>query len=1021
MKRAPYTYGADLSGQKYWRSLNEYAETPQFKEALEREFNDGATVLEDPVSRRSFMGLMGASLGLAGLAGCRRPEEKILPYNKRPEDLVPGIAQFYATVMPFAGSAIGLLVESHEGRPTKIEGNPQHPHSLGGTNAWAQATVLGLYDPERSRGPAPKGKAPNSSSETAGNWQQFRSDLAARAKAAADKGGQGVAILVETSRSKTTGAALKALQAKLPNAKIYAYDPNSRQNERDGLAAAFGSPFESSYELANAQVILSLDSDFLLTEGSPVQQAMGFAKNRSVDAETMNRLYTVESRYSITGSSSDHRLQLPTRDVPAFVAALAQELVSKHGLQLGEAAGALSGLTKTFPAKSQKWIAAVAADLARAKGAGVVIPGTRQPAAVHALAAAINVGLGNVGKTVKYVKPLDFSNDGPAAILELAQAMKSKAVETLLILGGNPVFDAPSDADFKAALAAVPFSVHLSGTLDETGSVASWHVPQAHFLESWDDAVANDGTAAIVQPLIAPLHGGLTNAELVERFLGGNRKSYELVRDAWQSAFGAADVFERAWRKSLHDGVIPNTTSAGESVTPNFGGIAAAVNQLKVNRDGVELVFFPDSHAYDGRFANNGWMQEMPDQMTKQSWGNAALISSAMATKLGVLDGDFVSLKTREGKSITLPALIAPGQAENSVAVSYGQGRTVGMNPQVFKDEGVIGVDAYPLRTSTGFFFGSGASITKAPGHEELARTQEHHTMEGRPLVREANLVQFRSKPDFAKNMVHVARFNLWDEKDDQAYDGLKWGMSIDLTTCIGCNACMVACQSENNIPLVGKDGVLRGREMHWLRIDRYYKGNNPDEPEGVLMQPIGCQHCENAPCELVCPVAATEHSPEGLNDMAYNRCVGTRYCANNCPYKVRRFNFFNYNKDVPELKKMQFNPNVTVRVRGVMEKCTYCVQRIQEGKIAAKREGRFVERNGHQVPALKDGEVVSACAQACPTQAIRFGDLNDANSLVAKETKGPRAYGLLAEINTRPRTSFLARITNPNPELETA
>jgi MoCo/4Fe-4S cofactor protein with predicted Tat translocation signal len=1023
MKRAPYTYGADESGKKYWRSLDEFAETPAFTAALEQEFPEGASILQDPVGRRSFMGLMGASLGLAGLTGCRRPEQHILPYNKRPEGLIPGISQFYATVMPFGATAIGLLVESHEGRPTKIEGNPQHPHSQGASSAWVQASVLELYDPDRSTGPAAKG-VPSQKMTVASDWKKFWSALAARATVASGKAGQGLVILTESHRSPTLAAQLNALQAKLPRAKIVRYDPQSRQSERDGLAAALGEPLEASADLAAAKIILAIDSDLLLTDGSPIKQSQGYAKGRDVTngGETMNRLYAVESRFSITGASADHRLRLASRDIPAFTAALANELAGKHGLALGDAASALGGLAQGLPSSAAKWVTVVAKDLVENRGASAVIAGHRQPSVVHALAALINTALGNAGKTVSYHKPFDVSPDGPAALVELSKSIQSGGVETLLILGGNPAFTAPADADFRAALAKVPYSAHLSGWINETSKLTTWHVPQAHFLESWGDASADDGVTAIIQPLIAPLHDGLTESELVERFTGGSRQAYDLVRSTWAGKLDVAGVFETGWRRALHEGVIPNTASASVAAAPTPVNVANLIRMYAAPaKDGFEITFHPDSHAWDGRFANNGWMQEMPDQMTKQTWGNAALLSSSTAQKLGVTDGDFIEIKTRDGHSAKLSALIAPGQADDSIAVTFGQGRTEGMNQKIFEVDGLIGVDTYPLRSSGAFYVSVGAAAVKADGHQEIARTQEHHTIpKGREILREGSLVQFKQNPRFAPEKIETPRLNLWSENDDVKYDGLKWGMTIDLNSCTGCNACMIACQAENNIPLTGRVGVLRNREMHWIRVDRYYEGDDVENPRAA-MQPVGCQQCENAPCELVCPVAATEHSPEGLNEMAYNRCVGTRYCANNCPYKVRRFNFFNYNGDVPELRKMQFNPNVTVRSRGVMEKCTYCVQRIQEGKIAAKREGRIVKRHGHDIAEVRDGDIVSACAQACPTQAIKFGDLNDDKSAVARNANGPRAYGLLGELNTRPRTSFLARIRNPHPELEKA
>jgi molybdopterin-containing oxidoreductase family iron-sulfur binding subunit len=1002
MKRAPYTYGADQSGRKYWRSLDEFAETPAFKEAVEREFPDGASVLEDPVSRRSFMGLMGASLGLAGLAGCRRPEERILPYNKRPEDIVEGRPQFYATVFPFADTAMGLLVESHEGRPTKIEGNPTHPHSLGGASAFAQASILELYDPDRMRGPSLR------EGPAQPDWTEASSALRARAAIASKSAGHGLYVLTDTHRSRTLASQLGALQTKWPSARVFRYDPLSRQNERSGLELVFGQALQTSYLLKDAKAIVAIDSDLLLSEGSPVQQARHFAGNRRVStpSATMNRLYVVESRFSITGASADHRLRLARKDIPGFVFALAKQLSTIPGVTLD-----VTGLPDAkLPEPAVRWVRELANDLGRHHGESLIAVGPAQPPVVHAVVAQINAALDNGGKTVSYTAPPADGADGPESLRALVEDMKSGKVETLLILGGNPVFDAPADVDFGGALPKVEFTAHLTQVANETTAASMWHLPQSHYLESWDDAVASDGTRAVIQPLIAPLFPSVTSAELIDLMIGNGRKGYEIVRAAWQQSF--ATGFEASWRKLLHDGCeLPTPPSQVPALKPV--SLVEAVRALPPEKPGIEVTFHPDSHTWDGRFANVGWMQEMPDQMTKETWGNAAQVSPATATKLGIGDGDVVEIAVG-GKSIRIPAIVAPGQAEDSIAVTVGQGRTTGTVASG------VGVNTAPIRTSGAFWYATGATVTKTGATAEIARTQTHHTMEGRPVVREASLEEYRSKPNFARDMVRFETINLFADEDTPKYDGLKWGMAIDLNACIGCNACMIACQAENNIPLVGKDGVVRQRSMHWIRVDRYYQGTDPDNPTAVV-QPVGCQHCENAPCELVCPVAATEHSTEGLNDMAYNRCVGTRYCANNCPYKVRRFNFFNYNRDVPELRRMQFNPNVTVRSRGVMEKCTYCVQRIQEAKIAAKRDNRFVERKGEQIPEIKDGDVVSACAQTCPANAIKFGDLNDPLSDVAIFSGNSRAYGLLAEINTRPRTSFLARIRNPNPSLEKA
>ena len=1022
MKRQPYTYGLQNdSAPRYFRSLDELAGSPEFTESLAREFPEGASEMasdddEGGWSRRNFLSLMGASLGLAGLAGCRRPEEKILPYAKAPEEVIPGRPQYYATALPWAGSALGLVVEAHEGRPTKIEGNSLHPDSLGAAGAFAQATVLDLYDPDRSAGPTSKGAAKT--------WEEALGALKGRVEALRSKSGKGLAVLTAEHRSPTTAAMLAQLKAALPETKIVCWEPLSNAGVRDGNKLAFGKRFDTVLDTAKAKVILALDADILWGDGRTHRQARGFADGRRLTGEggrEMNRLYSVESNFTITGASADHRLRLASKDVGAFTYALAAEL-SKAGIIGPELAGAAAG-KKQLSGAAAKWIAAVAKDLAANKGACLVTAGARQPAEVHAAVALLNYALGNVGTTVSYVKTFDETPEGPQAVVDLAGEMRAGGIDTLVILDGNPVLDAPADANFADALAKVGASFHLAPFLNETSALATWHLNRAHYLESWGDVRAVDGTRSVIQPLVSPLHGGKTDAEVIEAALGGTRKDHDLVKATWTAEGG--DVLGIGWRRALHDGMFATSAFVAEALTATPDAAAAAIKAAAEVAGEYEVTFAPDSHAWDGRFANNGWLAEMPDPMTKLTWDNAALLSPAAGKKLGLKDGDLVDI-TVDGKTVKLPVMMAPGQADTSIALTVGLGRTVG--GRITKD---FGFNTYGLRSSKGQGFAA-ATIAAAGGTHVLARTQEHHVMEGRELVREASLTRFVKEPEFAKKVNGEPEPKLFSLMPERKYEGHKWGMVIDLNTCIGCNGCMVSCQSENNIPLVGKQGVVKSREMHWIRIDRYYSYDEKapgltHEVEDLVgdvtavMQPLACQQCEDAPCEQVCPVGATTHSPEGLNDMAYNRCIGTRYCANNCPYKVRRFNFFNYAKDFPgvtgafdrpdiqEIRKMQFNPDVTVRSRGVMEKCTYCVQRINEVKIAAHREGR--ER-------VRDGEIVVACQQGCPTNAITFGDLNDPKSAVAEAAKSSRNYELLADLNIKPRTSYLARVRNLNPEL---
>jgi MoCo/4Fe-4S cofactor protein with predicted Tat translocation signal len=1000
MKRLPIVYSADPSGREYWRSVNEQKSQGAFRRAQVAEFPAGASEYREEefgagagpngVSRRGFMSIMGASLALAGLEGCRRPEEKILPYSRAQEEIVPGNPLYFATSFVQGGTAYGLLVESHEGRPTKIEGNPRHPESGGATGLFAQASVLDLYDPDRSTAPKERG--------TARTWEDAATFLDQLGGDLGKRNGRGLAVLVESHRSPTTARLLTQLTTALPEAKVVVYEAFSRHAELEGARLAFGEPLEAAWDLSRAQVIVALDADVLSSERSGVRAAREWSKGRSPeDSATWNRLYVAESAMTVTGSAADHRLRLPSGQIGPFVLALVTELRTKHGLDMPIA----------FPApalepEERKWVAAVAKDLAAHHGTSLLVAGEKQPPAVHALVHALNLALGNVGKTVTFRRPPGVAEGGPQAVVELAAAVRAKNVDTLLILGGNPAFDAPADADFAGALKQVPTSIHLATHANETSSLATWHLNAAHYLESWSDAQAVDGSTSIVQPLIAPLYGGKTAAEVISLVLQDGRRAHDLVRATWQR--GDEVTFGRRWLRALHDGVLRD--DAVQAVTPTVAqaGLARAVQEDRAPGGELELTFQADPHAYDGRFANNAWLQEFPDAMLKLTWGNVVAMSAATARELAVTDGDVVSIRAGRG-AVELPVAIAPGHADRSISVTCGQGRR-----HVGRVGKGTGVDVYPLRTSQAFSVARGITVTKTGAVAKLHRTQEHFAMEGRPMIRSSTFEEYRRDPDFAKepDAEHPPLISLYPDRNYE--NGHKWGMAIDLNACTGCGVCMVACQAENNIPIVGPEGVDKSREMHWLRIDRYYEGS-VDDPTSVS-QPMLCQQCENAPCEEVCPVGATSHGPEGLNEMAYNRCIGTRYCANNCPYKVRRFNFLNYHKDLTEQDKMVFNPEVTIRSRGVMEKCTFCVQRINHAKIDAKRSGH---------DRVEDGAIVTACQQACPTGAIQFGDLNDPKSVVAKRSSVERSYAVLEELNVRPRIAYLAKLRNPNPELEHA
>ncbi len=979
------------TGKQYWRGIEDSglgkaadelvtsiipAGTPDW---LHREFPEGAFELDAP-SRRTLFKLMGASLGLAGLTACSRPVEKIFPASKGVEDVIPGNPTYYSTVTSLGGCGTGLLVESHEGRPTKIEGNPEHPFSKGACSAFAQASILGLYDPDRCREVLNDGRK--------SSWEEFANF--AREHFDPSRRSQRIRFLSGRINSPSLAALREQTLAKYPDARWVEYEPLSEDEAIAGAGMAFGRAVRPLYHFDHADVILSLDCDFLGLDAPTVTYTRDFAKGRRVASEkdTMNRLYVVESQFSVTGGMADHRLPLRSSDIPAFALDLARQLKV-----LPPALTVLNGTDLKL-----KWSAALARDLNRNRGRCLIVAGPRQPAIVHALAHAINQALGNAGKTVAYLDAVDSPHG--SALQSLASEMRAGQVDALVILGGNPVYDAPADLEFGAALSHVPATVYAGIEPNETAALATWNLPEAHYLEAWSDARALDGTVSIQQPLIRPLFGGRTHAEILALILDNKEQSgYDIVRKRWLAQWPAASA-EKLWRKALHDGVIPNT--AFERIEPAIDLGRVAFESAKISKprqQDLEITFYPSASTYDGRFANNGWLQEAPDPITKLTWDNAALLSPSTAKRLGVNTEDVVVIEST-GRHLEMPVWIQPGHADGAISVALGYGRT--HCGRVGKD---VGHNAYLLRTSSAPHTAP-VTIQKTGRTYPLAATQHHHSMEGRPIVREASLEQYRKDPDFAaKAAPEVEHFSIFGEHSYT--EGNQWGMAIDLNACVGCNACVLACQAENNIAIVGKDQVRRGREMHWIRMDRYYAGPE-DNPESVT-QPVACQQCEIAPCETVCPVAATSHSPEGLNDMAYNRCVGTRYCANNCPYKVRRFNFLDYHKEWPEVEKMVFNPDVTVRMRGVMEKCTYCVQRIQEKKIQAKVEG-------HR--PIRDGEIVTACQQTCPAEAIVFGNINDPASRVSQLSKQNRDYALLGELNTRPRTTYLAKLRNPNPEL---
>jgi MoCo/4Fe-4S cofactor protein with predicted Tat translocation signal len=1064
---------AELNGRKYWRSLDELAATPGFREQLEREFPEGASNLEG-VDRRRFFKLMAASFALGGMgfaAGCRRPEANILPYGKSVEGVVPGLPLYFATAMPLRSGAIPLLAETHQGRPTKLEGNPSYSPYGGATNMIAQASVLDLYDPDRATTHTVKG-AP----QTIAAVQDL---LAGIGQANTQNGGAGLAFLAEQSSSPTRAALVARLRARFPRAVWAEYEPVNDDLPEATARAAFGSNVRPIYHFARAKRIVSIDSDFLNAESHSLYYAREFAKTRRVTSKNdeMNRLYQVESTLSITGAMSDHRLRLASSHMVAFAAALAARITGNTAV-----AAAAQGLDL-----NQKWIEECAADLQANRGASVVIAGAHLPAAVHALVHSINAALGNVGATVEYVT---VPPSGAASINDLAQAIRSGTVKTLVVLGGNPVYNAPADLDWSKLQSSVPEVIRYGYYFDETSAVSTAHIAATHYLESWGDARTTDGTIVPIQPMILPLFNGLTELEVLARIAGETTTDpYTLVyQTITANARGAAD---QVFRKFLHDGFLEGSAYPRANVTVAGATLTAALNAAPkpeaLSASNLEVRFVADTKVDDGRFANNGWLQECPEPITRISWDNPILISPRLGKELGVFpsgsklqiarveQGGF--LQGREmapvveidlgGRKVRGPVHIQPGLSNYTIVLPLGYGRSIAGH--VGKG---VGINFYTIRASGAMNVATGAKITVTQEKYPIANTQEHWSMEGRDIIREANFEgpgSYKENPAFVNEIgmeshtpavlgaagarkegesieAYRDRINKGTPRGNSLYEhpnftGVhQWGMSIDLNTCIGCSACVIACQAENNVPIVGKDQVMRGREMHWLRIDRYYSDGNleggafggegnrglPEDPQAAV-QPMLCVHCETAPCETVCPVNATVHDDEGINAMAYNRCIGTRYCANNCPYKVRRFNFFDWNKrqldnlymgplgpsGMPELVKMVKNPEVTVRMRGVMEKCTYCVQRIQNAKIQQLAKARATDNV--KVP---DGAVKTACQQVCPADAIVFGDISDPNSAVSKAKERSQDYAVLGYLNTRPRTTYLGKLRNPNPKM---
>jgi MoCo/4Fe-4S cofactor protein with predicted Tat translocation signal len=1032
-------------GKQYWRSLEELANTAAFQELVRQEFPGQSGEAPVVFDRRRFLTLMGASLALAGLSGCTTkpaPWVDIVPPVRAPEEIIPSRPLYFATAMSLGGAAVGLLVEQHSGRPTKIEGNPQHPASLGATDLFSQASILTFYDPDRSPYVTLRGQP--STWDAALGKEPVRdtpSVFGAVEKLRPVKG-RGLRVLSETILSPTLAAQVAEFRQAFPESQWHQYEPILTDSARQAARFAFGEPVHTYPDLTKADVVVSLDADFLDSGPGNLRSIADFMSRRRVRTKaddaakaSMNRLYVFETAVSNTGAKADHRLAVPMHQIEAIARALASEL---------GVAGVAPSKTLTEPVRS--WVRQVAADVRfrdpqpgqprrdpRPPGTTLVLAGHRQPVAVHLLAHAINQHLGNFGHTVIATQPVEAEPvDQLGSLRDLVAAMDRDEVKVLLILGSNPVFTAPVDLHFTQSMQRVPLRVHLGLFQDETARQCHWHLPEAHFLEAWSDVRTFDGTASIMQPLIAPLYEGRSVHELLAWLIHGvPTPGYDRVRARWQEYWKGqkqSGKFEEFWEVAVHDGIVEGTRFPPTKVQLRADWHTHLPAPVSEQPRPLEIVFQADPTLYDGRFANNGWLQELPKPMTQITWDNAAIMSLKTAKELGLWWGGYAHggehggyqmpvVELRLGKLVvSAPLWIMPGHADGSVTVSLGYGRPYAGRLGGTPDQ-MVGFDAYQLRTSEHPWFAPGLAVTKTPQTHLVACTQQHHLMEGREVVRSATLDEYRRDPAFAKKKEVLQRqaeslvarkpLTIYTERYDYGLPKHKWGMVIDLTTCVGCKACVVACQSENNIPIVGKEQVAAGREMHWLRVDRYIKGPY-ERPEEFHFQPVPCQQCEKAPCEYVCPVEATVHSAEGLNDMIYNRCVGTRFCSNNCPYKVRRFNFFEYGNYQSPSRNLQYNPNVTVRTRGVMEKCTYCVQRIRTAEQDALVEHR----------PIRDGDVLTACQAACPAQAIVFGDLNDSEATVTKWKESPLEYALLGDLDTRPRTTYLGALRNPNPEM---
>ena len=986
----------------YWKSLKDISSEDDYNRFLKQSEHN----VDNGLSRRNFLSLIAASVALAGLEGCKKPVQKIIPYVEAEIGTIPGIPKYYASTLPFKNNALGVVIENHDERPVKVEGNEKHPTTLGKSNSFAQASTLEMYDPDRARGVKFEGNKVD--------WNEYLKF----AKSLNDGNGKGLAVLMQESSSPTIKSIQEDFKKNLPNADWVVYESVNNENLYDGIELAFSKRLQPLYRLEKAQIIVSLGSDFLGVDDNNIYHTRKFAQNRNIVDEnsTMNRLYVAESSISSTGSSADHRLNVPQYEMENLLAELAYEL-KQLGLRIE---------AKKVKSSNNLWVKAAAKDLFDGRGESIIIGGSSLSKEFHQLIALINY---NLKAPVDYY-PLNMSQISSIKNFEsLCNDMKNGKINNLIILGANPVYDSPVDFDFAESLKKVKNSVHLTNIIDETSKLCSWNIAMNHYFECWGDAMTYDGHVSIVQPQIMPLFDSKSIIQILSPIVYSKEQSaYDTVKNVWKSNIIKSGNFEREWDKVLHDGLYKKPIFKKVNVRPASKISTAVLNNYSLDNDKFEIVFCPSSSVYDGRYANNGWLQEIPKPITSLTWDNAALISMKVAKKLNIKNGQMLEISVGDN-NINIPAFITPGQNQKSITLELGYGRK--FNGRIGNE---VGFNVYPLRSSESPSFILNGSIKVLNETYPLASTQDHHGLEDDKyaapgfddlankeaqsripeLVKQSTLDYYKDNPDWVQKKVEQhkpdknrswADHSMYNPDWDYS-KGPQWGMSIDLTSCTSCNACSIACQSENNIPVVGKQQVMNGREMHWIRIDNYFAGD-PDNPE-VSTQSVACVHCELAPCESVCPVAATTHSSDGVNQMTYNRCLGTRYCANNCPYKVRKFNFYNYTKDLPEVVQMAMNPDVSIRFRGVMEKCTYCYQRISSARITAENEGR----------EIKDGDFQVACQQSCPADAIKFGDINDPNSEVSKAKRRNRDYALLAHLGTAPRTTYLAKIRNQNPML---